>query len=397
MLIILKFIKISKPQRTNEWSSKKSLFLLLFCCMKKTATKVFVSGCYDIIHAGHIQFFRDARALGDHLTVCFASAKVLELTKNRKPSIPDDNKREILKALMYVDEVVSSSNVHPVFDFRSHVKNLKPNILAVTEDDKNKEVKQKFCEKMGIKFVILPKGNPVTQISTTSILTSIKNLYEMPLRVDFAGGWLDVPDFAVANGFIVNCTITPKVSLSNWPYEKGAGLGGSAAYALLQAKSGIRSEIYHGVGWQDPAIISETGICVWRSGQKPVLDIKVNPDWLVGKMLIVWTGVSHVTFDMTKIPRDYKIIKKAGLLAREAVYNRSITTLAQAIALSYRAQIKEGMKELPNIKNALAKKYLGGGHGGYALYLFKSKELRDKAHKSDKNGKIIEPYIEMHE
>jgi len=395
--MILKNLKISNTTTTFGKTTKIDQFLLAFYGMKKNSIKVFVSGCYDIIHAGHIQFFRDAKALGDHLTVCFASAPVLELTKNRKPSIPDDNKREILKALMYVDEVVSSSNLHPVFDFRSHIKNLRPNILAVTEDDKNKEAKQKFCQKMGIKFVVLPKDNPVTQISTTSILTSIKNLYEMPLRVDFAGGWLDVPDFALPNGFIVNCTITPKVSLNNWPYEKGAGLGGSAAYALLQAKSGVRSEIYHGVGWQDPAIISETGICVWRSGQKPVLDVKVNPDWLSGKMLIVWTGVSHITFDMAKIPRDYKLIKKAGLLAREAVYARDIFTLARAVDLSYKAQIKEGMKTLPDIKNALAKKYLGGGHGGYALYLFKSQKMRDQANLDNKDSKIIEPYIETKE
>lgn len=365
--------------------------------MKKRIIKVFVSGCYDIIHAGHIQFFKDAKALGDHLTVCFANAKVLELTKNRKPSMPDDNKREILKALSCVDEVVSSSNIHPIFDFKSHIKNLQPNILAVTEDDKNAELKKSFCKKIGVEFVVLPKSNPVTQVSTTSILTSIKNIYEMPLRVDFAGGWLDVPDFSVPNGYIVNCTITPKVSLASWPYEKGAGLGGSAAYALLQIKSGVRSEIYNGVGWQDPAIISETGICVWRSGKKPVLDVKVNPDWLAGKMLIVWTGKSHLTFSMAKIPRDYKLIKKAGQIAREAVYERNIKTLAEAISLSYKTQIKEGMEKLPDIKNALAKKYLGGGHGGYALYIFKSKNDRDKAAKITAQSKLIEPYIEMHE
>ena len=34
---------------------------------------VFVSGCYDILHAGHIQFLREARALGDELTVCLAA------------------------------------------------------------------------------------------------------------------------------------------------------------------------------------------------------------------------------------------------------------------------------------------------------------------------------------
>ncbi len=39
--------------------------------------KVFISGCYDILHGGHIQFFKEARALGNHLTVCFASDKVL--------------------------------------------------------------------------------------------------------------------------------------------------------------------------------------------------------------------------------------------------------------------------------------------------------------------------------
>ena len=47
----------------------------------KTERKVFVSGCYDILHTGHVQFFQDAKALGDHLTVCFASDEVLMLAK----------------------------------------------------------------------------------------------------------------------------------------------------------------------------------------------------------------------------------------------------------------------------------------------------------------------------
>ena len=49
--------------------------------------KVFVSGCYDIVHAGHIQFFEEARALGDYLIVSFASEPVLWHHKQRKPSI----------------------------------------------------------------------------------------------------------------------------------------------------------------------------------------------------------------------------------------------------------------------------------------------------------------------
>lgn len=35
----------------------------------------FVSGCYDILHAGHVQFFTEARALADRLVVSFASAE----------------------------------------------------------------------------------------------------------------------------------------------------------------------------------------------------------------------------------------------------------------------------------------------------------------------------------
>ena len=68
--------------------------------------RVFVSGCYDIIHAGHAQFFEEARALGGHLTVCFASSDVLWRHKQRRSSLPDDHKRAVLAALRMVDEVV---------------------------------------------------------------------------------------------------------------------------------------------------------------------------------------------------------------------------------------------------------------------------------------------------
>jgi bifunctional ADP-heptose synthase (sugar kinase/adenylyltransferase) len=35
----------------------------------EACTKVFVSGCYDVLHGGHVEFFSQARALGTHLTV----------------------------------------------------------------------------------------------------------------------------------------------------------------------------------------------------------------------------------------------------------------------------------------------------------------------------------------
>ena len=106
----------------------------------------------------------------------------------------------------------------------------------------------------------------------------------VPVRVDFAGGWLDVPKFSRPNGFVVNCAISPMVSLQSWPYEKNAGLGGSAAWSVLNGWNPIDSELTT-AGWQDGAIITETGLCVWQSGPRPVLELKRNPHWLAGKMV----------------------------------------------------------------------------------------------------------------
>lgn len=92
--------------------------------------------CYDILHAGHVQFFTEARALGNHLTVCFAAAEVLWLHKRRRSSLPDEHKQELIRSLQMVDDVVVGRGVEEGIDFRDHFLRLKPDILAVTEDDK---------------------------------------------------------------------------------------------------------------------------------------------------------------------------------------------------------------------------------------------------------------------
>jgi len=199
----------------------------------------------------------------------------------------------------------------------------------------------------------------------------------VPLRVDFAGGWLDVPRFARPGGCIVNCAISPLVSLDDWPYERGGGLGGSAAHAILQGRDPFASEDALGVGWQDPAVILETGLCVWMSGDEPRLEFKRDGEILRGRMGLLWTGSPHNTPGIADLRRDYDAIQQAGNLAREAVARQSIDGLAVAIRRSYQAQLQEGMQPLPEVLNSLARKYCGGGWGGYALYLFASRERRD--------------------
>jgi len=356
--------------------------------------KIFVSGCYDIIHAGHIQFFREARALGDFLTVCFASAEVLWLHKRRKSSLPDEHKRALLANLRCVDEVVIGRGLEEGIDFREHFLRIRPHALVVTEDDKYASLKRALCAEVGAEYIVLPKTPPeFPPISTTEIVRYIRAPQEAPLRVDFAGGWLDVPKFARKGAYVVNCAISPTVSLREWPYERQAGLGGSGAWALLNGKNGVDAELGLGVGWQDPAIIAETGLCVWRSGSQPVLELKHNAEFLKGRMALYWTGSSHDTPGVVGRPRDFDGIEAAGRLARDAVWASSLDGLAQAVNRSYQVQLGEGMDALPEADaGVLARKYCGGGFGGYALYLCESEVVRD-ALCTQTGFRPIEPYV----
>jgi cytidyltransferase-like protein len=370
--------------------------------------RIFVSGCYDIVHAGHLQFFREARALGDHLTVSFASAEVLWIHKNRRSSLPDDHKRALLAALDMVDEVVVGDCREEGLDFRDHFLRLRPAILAVTEDDKYGPLKRALCAEVGADYVVLPKTPPqFSPISTTEIVRLIRAPETAPLRVDFAGGWLDVPRFSRPGAFVVNCAISPTVSLRHWPYERNAGLGGSGAWALLNGRDGVSSELDLGVGWQDPAIISETGLCVWRSGPRPALEIKCNGEFLRGHLALYWTGTPHDTPDLAKVPRDYDAIQHAAATAREGVWRSDLKLLAQAVRETYvNVQRPEGMAALPgdphaidDARNALptelaplAWKYCGGGFGGYAVYIFAETKHRDIACTLP-NFRPVEPYL----
>jgi cytidyltransferase-like protein len=358
--------------------------------------KVFVSGCYDILHAGHLQFFEEARALGDYLIVSFASAEVLWHHKRRKPSIPDDHKRALLQGLRMIDEVIVTHGHKEGLDFEEDFLRIRPDFLIVTEDDKYGQVKRALCDLTGAQYTVLPKTPPRFEpVSTSSIVRWVQAPTEAPLRVDFAGGWLDVPRFSRPGAYVVNCAISPLVSLREWPYEKQAGLGGSGAWALLNGRDGVESEIDMGVGWQDPAVIRETGLCVWRSGQTPVLDFKHNGDFLTGRMAIYWTGTPHDTPGVAHLRRDYERIARSAQIAREGVLHTDLARLAEGVNLNCAAQLDEGMDPLPDIAGAIARKYCGGGHGGYALYLFNEPVQRAAALSVTPPLRAIEPFSRL--
>lgn len=350
-----------------------------------------VSGCYDILHNGHVRFFREVKSLCNKLIVITASDNAIMQHKNRIPVLSESDRIELLKSIKYVDDVViSTGDVHGL-DFLPELLIIKPDALVVTDDDKYTEIKTKLCKDLNIQYIKLNKTE--TGKSTTSIRQASKLPQNVPSRVDFAGGWLDVPKYSIDGGYIVNCSVTPFVTLSSNPYETGCGMATSAIYSILHGKDVFAKESEIGVGWQDPAVILETGMCCWRSGKSPTLEAKVNPDFLKGKMAIYRTPLGNRKSGLiTDIKRNYELIKIAGDVAYDAMIECDYDGLCDAVKISYTCQLLEGMTPLHVSGNGIrAYKYLGAGWGGYALILFDSIKNRDDF--VGKHGMSIEPYL----
>lgn len=68
---------------------------------------VFTNGCFDLLHAGHVRYLNQARALGDALLVAVnADASVRALKGPTRPVNPENDRAEVLAALRAVDGVV---------------------------------------------------------------------------------------------------------------------------------------------------------------------------------------------------------------------------------------------------------------------------------------------------
>jgi rfaE bifunctional protein nucleotidyltransferase chain/domain len=68
---------------------------------------VFTNGCFDLLHAGHVRYLQQARALGDALVVGLNSDRsVRELKGKGRPLNVQDDRAEVLAALGCVDYVV---------------------------------------------------------------------------------------------------------------------------------------------------------------------------------------------------------------------------------------------------------------------------------------------------
>jgi len=97
-----------------------------------TSKKVFVSGCFDILHSGHVAFLQEAAVFGN-LHVGVGSDKTISELKGRNPIYSEAERVYMLEALSCVHKVkINRGNGIP--DFLDDMYELKPDIFIVNED-----------------------------------------------------------------------------------------------------------------------------------------------------------------------------------------------------------------------------------------------------------------------
>lgn len=147
-----------------------------------------VSGCYDLLHAGHIAFFKTAAQYGK-LHVYVGQDENLKALKGKAPYFSQEERKYMVGAVRYVEKANIASG-SGMLDFAEDLKQLKPDIFVVNSDGYT-ESKKKLCEENGVELIVLERI-PEEGLPARSSSGSKKDL-KFPYRVCLAGGWADQP------------------------------------------------------------------------------------------------------------------------------------------------------------------------------------------------------------
>ena len=168
--------------------------------------KVFVSGCYDLLHSGHVEFFRQASQYGD-LYVGIGSDETILGYKHHKTFYPEQERLFMVKSIRYVKDAFINQG-SGIMDFVPTIDIVKPDIFVVNADGSS-ETKRKFCEERGIEYVVLERtpAEGLTARSSTDIKDST---CQLPTRLDLAGTWIDQPYVSCfAPGWAITMSLLP--------------------------------------------------------------------------------------------------------------------------------------------------------------------------------------------
>ena len=168
--------------------------------------KVFVSGCYDLLHSGHVEFFRQASQYGD-LYVGIGSDQTILGYKHHKTFYPEQERLFMVKSIKYVKDAYINAG-DGIMDFVPTIDIVKPDIFVVNADGSS-EAKRQFCEERGIEYVVLQRtpAEGLTARSSTDIKDST---CQLPTRLDLAGTWIDQPYVSChAPGWAITMSLLP--------------------------------------------------------------------------------------------------------------------------------------------------------------------------------------------
>ena len=357
--------------------------------------KVFVSGCFDLLHSGHVAFFQEAAKYGD-LYVAIGSDRTVFDLKNR-PTINKENERKyMIQSLAYVKEVLIAKGSW-MLDFIEELKQVQPDYFVVNEDGNLLE-KKKLCDELGIEYVVL-KRDPHPGLLPRST-TALRGMSTIPYRIDIAGGWLDQP-FVSQHfpGPVLTVSIHPTID-----FNQRSGMASSTRASAVEmwgarlprdnveklAKMLFAFDNPPGTteisGSQDSIGIVIPGLAkadytgkYWPSKITVVQDeatLKFIEDALYLIPLSPRPSGYHV-LDNTFISVDgARALAEAAESCWEAILNKDIAAFGHAFRQSYDAQVAmfpnmvtDTMLELIGMyrEGALGWKVSGAGGGGYLI------------------------------
>ena len=173
--------------------------------------KVFVSGCYDMLHSGHVAFLQEAAELGD-LYVGLGSDQTIFALKNRKTINSEAERLYMIKALRCVKDAWINRG-SGIMDFEAEVEALKPDIFFVNTDGFT-PAKEEFCRKHHIQLIV-SKRLPHEGLPARST-TAIRKECHLPYRVELCGGWMDQPFVnRILPGAVITVQIEPSCEFND--------------------------------------------------------------------------------------------------------------------------------------------------------------------------------------
>lgn len=369
--------------------------------------KVFVSGCYDMLHSGHVAFFKEASRYGD-LYVGIGSDKTIEELKHRKTVYSEKERLYMVKAIRYVTEAFINTG-SGMLDFVDTMDAVRPDVFVVNSDGGSPE-KRRLCAERGIEYVELNRvpDAGLEARSTTSLRSEVKS--HLPYRIDIAGTWIDQPYVSQHGaGWAITVSIEPthefmerggmSTSTRNaakriWPYElpdyneemlarllfcfendpENKGHVSGAQDAIGICMSGLTRHHYDGRYWPDRIeSCHDEEILTWLERHivlVPMFPRRPGCSVVEGK-------------DIT--PDKVRALTDAADRCWDAIMRRDLGDFAEAFRDSFNAQtamfpamMQPGVAEcIDAIRDkALAWKMLGAGGGGHlALVLPDNAEL----------------------